>query len=316
MAIGIVLTALSHAAFAESIPSNQTLADVALRHAATGGSALTLPGVAASLEKEVSQDLPNGDSVDLYAGLPGAPALGPNVDTPWFLDVDELSAQSSQGWLDQGYFAYGVVTAGFSHDDQQVELSRFAGNGQDRLLYGLQGRLPYALSLDSTSLRYTWDMDSNWTVEASWGSLLSPEDFAAGMNEERWTASVQYDAPVGHGAALSAMIAWGLKQESNGENLHAAAFDAELHLSDAWSLFAHSNFEQDNRLFADGTLIPGEMGNTGTLSLGTTHSWNLLEHARVAAGGLYTFDMLRRPAGELLAGPRSGAIAYVRLSVQ
>lgn len=308
---GVVVTLVAAPAVADSVPSDQSLANIALGQIPPSALpySFMVPGIAGSLEKSLSEDLPNGDNLDLYAGYPGTPALGPEVDSPEMATLDGLQAPGGQGWLDQGFLAYGVVTAGFEHDDQQIEVSRFTGHNNFHTPYDVA-------HLDSTALRYTWKLDSNWSLQGSWGSLKNPEYFAPTIDEERWTASAKYTLPFGRDGSWSAMFAWGLRQESVGDNLNALAFDTECKPFEGWTVFAHGGLEQDNALLAGGALDPAGLRNSGTVSLGTVHDWTLFERVKVGAGGLYAFNLTpQNPTATPVAGIR-GAIAYIHLSAQ
>lgn len=267
----------------------------------------SVPVIAGSLEKSLSQDLPNGDNVDLYAGYPGTPALGPDVDSPLIVTLDNLSAPSSQGWLDSAYDAFGVVTAGLSHDDWKVEISRFASH------FG--GRSPYDVArFDATAMRYTKTLDSNWTLEGSWGSLKSWEDPSRLMDEMRWTASARYTLPFGRNGSWSALLAWGLKQESIGTDLNAVSFDTECKPADGWTVFAHSGFEQDNALSSPGVLNPAATRQAGTVSFGAVHDWKVLNRLSFGAGGLYAFQLAPNLPSAAPISDARGAVAFVRLT--
>lgn len=311
--VGIVFALVGTAALADSIPLNQSLADIALdpvpSSPQTPQDPLVTPGIAVPLERSLSQDLPNGDSVELYAGYPGTPALGPEVDSPLIVVLDGLQAPSGQSWLDEAFLAYGVVTAGFSHDDQQLEISRFTGHSDYRTPYDIA-------RLDSIALRYTWKLDSKWALQGSWGALKDPESFAPRMDENRWTASAKYTLPFGRGGTWSALFAWGLKQESIGNNLNAVALDTECKPIDGWTLFARGGLEQDNALLADGALNPDGIRNNGTASVGAVHDWTLFQRVRLGAGGLYAFDFIPQPSGQPSASAARGALAYVHLTIR
>lgn len=268
-----------------------------------------VPIIADSLEKSLSQPLPNGDTVDLYAGYPGTPALGPKVDSPLLVTLDNLSAPSGQGWLDSAYIAFGVVTAGLAHDDWNLEVSRFAGH--------FDGRSPYDIApFDSTALRYTTTLDSNWTFESSWGSLKGPETFAPAMDETRWTASARYTLPFGRAGMWSTLLAWGLKQESIGLNLNAVALDAECKPADGWTIFAHSGFEQDNALTTSRAFDPGAVRQAGRVSFGAVHDWKLRYRVSLGAGGLYAFQLSPNLPTAAPFSDARGAVAFIRLTAQ
>jgi hypothetical protein len=309
-AVGIALTCCAHGAHAEAIATN--FSDV-LSGISTFPMTLSkeapVPVIGDSLEKSLDQPLPNGDTVNLYAGYPGTPALGPKVDSPLVVTLDNLSAPNAQGWLDSAYTAFGVVTAGLAHDDWNLEVSRFAGH--------FDGRSPYDIApFDSTALRFTKTLNSNWTLESSWGSLKGPETFAPAMDETRWTTGARYTLPFGRDGSWSALFAWGLKQESVGLNLNAVALDTECTPARGWTIFAHSGFQQDNALTPDGSFNPAEVRQEGMFSVGAVHDWKVHERVNLGAGGLYAFQLSPNLPGAAPVSDARGAVAFIRLTAQ
>jgi hypothetical protein len=308
--LGVTLACLSGTAYADAPPADfsDVLSGIDSFPVMASNEA-PVPIISNSLEKSVTQALPNGDNVDLYAGYPGTPALGPKVDSPLVVALDNMSAPSGESWLDSAYTAFGVVTAGLAHDDWKLEVSRFAGH--------FDGRSPYAIArLDSTALRYTWSPDSNWTIESSWGSLKSPEGFAPYIDETRWTASARYTLPFGRSGTWSALLAWGLKQESIGVNLNALALDAECKPVNGWTIFAHGGFEQDNAFTPTGALNPAATRQARTVSLGAVHDWKVLDRVKLGAGGLYAFERAPDLPSAAPVPDARGAVAFVRLTAQ
>ena len=288
-----------------------------------------VPDLSVPLEKTMSQTLPDGDQVNLYAGYPGLAALGPTVDSQLIATLGALQAPGGQNWLDSGYMAYGVVTAGLNRDDSQFEISRFAGHAS------YAG--PYDIAhLNSTAVRFTRNLDSNWTLQGSWGTLVGPESYAPDIVETRWTTSARYTGAFGKSGTWSTMLAWGLKQESVGANLdlNAVTVDTECRPFDGFTLFAHGGIEQDNALLAGGALDPAGVSRSGSLSLGAVHDWTLFGRVKVGAGGLYAFGLTQQPSGASMepvghspdsaaqapvatpVGNARGAVAYLHVSIR
>jgi hypothetical protein len=267
---------------------------------------LILPGQFDALEKSYSQDLPNGDNVEIYAGYPGEPVLGPETDSPLVSDLDGLQAPDGQDWLDTTYTAFGVVTAGLEHDDWKLEVSRFASRNDYRSAYEIT-------RLDSTALRLTWNLDPNWSLQGSWGSLKDALDPQIG--ETRWTASAKYTLGLGQLGSCSTMLAWGVKQES-GAGLNALALDTQCNPVNRWTVFARSDWQQNNALLPTGGVAAGQVAETGSLSLGAVHDWTLLDHVKLGAGGLYAFDVTTPPPNVSIGTRTHGAVAFLRVVAQ
>src|SRR5690242_8231841 len=172
------------------------------------------------------------DSVFLYAGDPGEPALGPPafMHRPSGMDIPD--APITHHWLDSTHITFGVVTGGFIHDDWKLEVSQFTGREPDQYRYDFD-----PIRLDSTSARLSWNPDPQWSLQASWGHLNSPEQLTPQLNENRTTASGTYVTGFAGGSTLATTLAWGLKQESDGTNLNGVLLEGEYAIG-WWTAFA------------------------------------------------------------------------------
>ena len=72
-----------------------------------------------------AHELGDGNSMFLYAGYPGEPALGPAafMHRPSGMDIPD--APITHHWMDSTHIIFGVLTAGFVHDDWKLEVSKF-----------------------------------------------------------------------------------------------------------------------------------------------------------------------------------------------
>jgi hypothetical protein len=225
-----------------------------------------------------SHRLDSDDSVFLYAGYPGEPALGPTAFPHRASAMDIPDAPITHHWLDSTHITFGVLTAGLVHDDWKLEASQFTGREPDQNRYDFD-----PMRFDSTSVRVSWNPDPHWSLQASWGHLNSPEQLTPQVNENRTTASATYVTKLGEGT-LAATLAWGLKQESDGTDLNGILLEGEYQL-DPWTVFARTEWEQNSELDAlDRTHSVGE------LTLGAIHDWPIAEHFKAGLGALYAFD--------------------------
>ncbi len=98
----------------------------------------------------------------------------PRLARPAFMHrasgMDNPEAPITHHWLDSTHITFGVVTAGFVHDDWKLEVSRFTGREPDQYRFDFD-----EARFDSTSARLSWNPDEHWSLQASWGFLKSPE---------------------------------------------------------------------------------------------------------------------------------------------
>ena len=253
-----------------------------------------------------SHPLSASDSVFLYGGYPGEPALGPPAYMHRVSASDNPMTPIAHHWLDSTHVAFGVVTAGFVHADWKLEVSQFTGREPDQYRFNFD-----AARFDSTSARLTWNPSANWSLQVSHGWLKSPEGLDPTIDERRFTASATYFRHFDFGD-LAATLAFGSKHLSDGTDENALLLEAEYKPDQAWTLFARGETIESRELLAG-----GQLRGAGELSLGAIHDWAIAEHWKLGLGGLYAFDFTpsssgASPTASYGSTPR-GAMAFVRL---
>lgn len=242
-----------------------------------------------------------GDSaVFLYAGYPGEPALGPSAYMHRVSGLDSPETPISHHWLDSTHITFGVVTAGVVLGDVKIEASQFTGREPDQFRFNFD-----TARFDSTSVRLTWNPSPNWSLQASWGFVKSPEALDPAINETRVTASATYFRPLDGGASIAATLAVGRKMLTGGNDENAVLLEAAYKPSAAWTLFARGEAIDSHELFVTPQTV-------GKLSLGAVHDWQLAEHLKFGVGGLYAFDFVPDAVPTYGSDP-GGAMLFVRL---
>jgi hypothetical protein len=253
-----------------------------------------------------SHRLDTDDSIFLYAGYPGEPALGPPAFMHRASGMDIPEAPITHHWLDSTHVAFGVVTGGFVHDAWKFEVSQFTGREPD------QNRFDFDRArFDSTSVRASYNPDEHWSLQASWGYLKSPEQLDPAVNETRYTASATYVAKLGPDSSLAATLAWGFKDLSDGHRLNGLLFETEVKPAQDWTAFARAEWEQNNEI--DST---GAVRAVGEFTLGGIHDWKVADHAKLGLGASFTFDFVPSSATPHYGGDPHGALVFVRLALE
>lgn len=248
------------------------------------------------------------DSIFVYGGLPGEPAFGPPAFMHRQSIMDSPEAPISHHWLDSTHITFGVLTAGFIHDNWKIEVSRFHGGEPDQHRYDIETG-----ALDSTSARVSWNPGPNWSLQASWAHLKSPEQLEPGVDQTRWSASAIYTRPLGANAWWSTTAAWG-RRTSEGVSLDAVALESAVKPSAPWTLFARAEWTQSNEL----TFSGGGHGPTydvGKVSVGVIHDWRIARHAQFGLGGLYALNLTPASLDGLYGGDPHGVMGFVRLKI-
>jgi hypothetical protein len=239
----------------------------------------------------------------LYFGYPGEPALGPTAFMHRASGMDNPEAPISHHWLDSTHITFGVLTAGFVHDDWKLEVSRFTGREPDQYRFNFD-----AARFNSTSARLSWNPNEHWSLQASWGFLKSPEQLEPEHNELRYTASATYITPVENLGTVAATLAWGLKRNGHGDKLNAVLGEAEWKPADLWTLFARAEWEENAELLA-----ASEVTRAGKLSFGAIRDLRLADDLKMGLGALYDFDFVGNGLDTLYDGNPRGAMVFLRL---
>jgi hypothetical protein len=146
------------------------------------------------MELSVSYSLPVGDrgSVYVYGGLPGEPAFGPPAFMHRTAAMDSPEAPISHHWFDSTHVTFGVVTGGFTWDRWKVEASAFRGREPDQNRWDIETG-----ELDSRAARISFNPTANWSLQASWADITSPEALEPLVDEQRVSLSALYGRAFG-----------------------------------------------------------------------------------------------------------------------
>jgi hypothetical protein len=155
------------------------------------------------LAARVDVDVAENTSVFLYGGPVGEPALGPSAFMHRASARYNPEAPITHHWFDSTHITYGVVTAGITAPNWQIEGSTFRGREPDEFRWNIEQP-----KFDSWSVRASFAPSPAWLLQASYGQLHSPEELHPDENENRLTASAHYNSSSG----LSAMLAFSNKQ--------------------------------------------------------------------------------------------------------
>jgi hypothetical protein len=258
------------------------------------------------LAASYSHPLSQSDSVFLYAGYPGEPALGPSAYMHRVSGLDNPETPITHHWLDSTHITYGVVTAGVVKGDWKLEASQFTGREPDQHRFDFD-----AARLDSTSLRLSWNPAPAWSLQVSGGFLKSPEALTPLLNERRFTASATYYDTLDDDSTLAVTLAFGNKRLSDGTSENAALLEAAYKPSDPWTIFARGEALESDELVPGGALR-----GAGKLALGAVHDWDVADHVKLGLGGVYDFDFAPSSKAAPYGGGPHGAMGFVRLVAQ
>jgi hypothetical protein len=240
-----------------------------------------------------SRDLAPGNSVFVYAGPAGEPALGPSTFTHRLSGMDNPEAPLTHHWLDSTHVTFGVLTAGYVWQQLKLDASAFNGREPDQHRYDVELR-----ALDSWSARLAWNPARDWSMQLSTGRLASPEQLEPGIAVRRTTASVSYNAPCPDGW-WQTTLAWGHNSPSQGTPSSGWLLESALRLASPQTLFGRVERVAKDELFLAGAPLAGQTFTVRKLSLG--YIYDFLQHEGLSAGigGLastYSYPATLNPA--------------------
>jgi nitrous oxide reductase accessory protein NosL len=247
----------------------------------------------------------DADSVFLYAGYPGEPALGPTAYPHRASAMDNPATPIGHHWLDSTHIVFGVVTVGFVHEAWKIEVSQFTGREPDQHRFDFD-----AATFDSTAVRLTWNPSAHWSFQTSWGYLKSPEQLHPETDESRVTASATYVHAFGKAGSLAATLAWGFRHESDGPDLNEVLLEGEYKPNEPWTFFARGEWQQNSELDD-----AGRVKAVAALTLGGIHDWRVAEHLKLGLGALYTFDFVPSSITPSYGGDPHGIMVFLRLGI-
>jgi hypothetical protein len=262
------------------------------------------------LSASLSRKLTAGDSVFVYAGLPGEPAFGPPAFMHRQSILDSPEAPISHHWLDSTHISFGVVTAGFVHDDWKLEASAYNGREPDQHRYDIETG-----PLDSTAVRLSWNPTANWALQASWADEISPEQLEPGVDQHKASASALYTVPFGEHGWWSSTAAWGVRS-SQGIDLDAWVLESALKPNEAWTVFGRAERVDNDELTPAVGARPGPIYTVGKISLGAIRDWSVAPHLALGLGALYALDFVPNGLSAAYGDDPRGLMVFARLKLR
>jgi hypothetical protein len=261
------------------------------------------------LSGSVAHLLDGGQSVFLYAGLPGEPAFGPPVFMHRLSIEDSPEAPISHHWLDSTHVTNGVVTMGYVNGNWKIEASRFYGREPDQHHYRIEPG-----PLDSTAARLSWNPNHSLSLQVSWAHQISPEQLAPQQNETRASASVLHTVPFGDDGYWATTAAYGYRRSTGRPGLPAEILESTIKPDGIWTVFGRFERVDNDELVA----VQDFEGPTYTVakcSLGAIHDWSVLTHIKVGLGALYAFNFVPAALVPLYGHDPAGMMVFVRMKV-
>lgn len=194
-------------------------------------------------------------AISLYAAPSGEPALGPVAYPHRVSAANNPITPLSHHWQDSTHITFGVVTAGLSRGNAQIEGSSFTGRAPDEHRWNFD-----PVRLGSFSGRLTLNPGRHWSLQASYayiqhyvrvsqappgGALITrhgaePIDSPNPVHAERRTTfSATYNQPLTDGRNWASTLVWG-RSRAHKVSLDALLLESNLELKPRIALFGRA----------------------------------------------------------------------------
>lgn len=233
------------------------------------------------MEEALTYSFAEGEKNSLfsYFALPGEPALGPPAFMHRFSAADNPEAPLGHHWLDSTHITYGVITLGWIVEALKLEASVFRGREPDQNRWNIER--PW---LDSYSARITLNPCQDFSFQASYGYLDSPEQLEPGVDIGRATVSAVYNRAFESGN-WQTTFAWGRNDKKPGLATNAFLLESAASFFKVHTIFSRFEYVQKDELFEEGDPLAGKAYDVKKFSLGYVYDFPLGYYATLGLGG-------------------------------
>lgn len=263
--------------------------------------------VLVELATSYSRPVGSSGSVFGYAALAGEPALGPTAFMHRVSGMVIPEAPLSHHWLDSTHISFGVATVGATAGRWKFESSVFNGREPDHQRDDIDLH-----RMDAVSGRVSFNPNHNWSAQASFGYLPSPDRLAPGEGVHRSTASLTHAVRCGAGVA-STTLAVGVNR-AHGETQPAWLLES-MSRCGSQEVFARAEWLANDHLVGTGPLAGREF-DIGKLTVGGAYRIHRAAPLSLWLGALGSvYSMPGELEAEYGSGPASFML-YLRAAIE
>jgi hypothetical protein len=244
-----------------------------------------------------------------YFGLPGEPALGPPAFMHRFSAMDNPQAPLSHHWLDSTHITFGVVTLGYVMDKFKLEASAFRGREPDENRWDIERP-----KLDSYSGRITFNPTRDWSFQASYGYLDSPEQLEPQVNAGRVTVSAMYNRRFENGN-WQTTFSWGRNNKHPGLDTNAFLLESAVNFMRSHTVFGRFEYVQKDELFAEDDQRAGKSYAVKKLTLGYVYDFLHLKRLDLGIGGSFDIHFISDALAEIYSRTPKSYMVFVRVKL-
>jgi hypothetical protein len=267
--------------------------------------------------------------LSFYAAPIGDPAIGPTAYPHRLSASEDPIAALGHHQEDSTHIAFNVLTGGFTWRWLRFEESGFHGAEPTEQRWGFQPS-PNGLAIDSYSSRITFSPAPNWTSQYSIAHIISPEALYPGENQQRQTASIMYNRPLGttsadgaHSGNWSNTILWG-RTKSLTDNGIEDSYLLESLLNFRTRNYVWTRMENAGRsnelLIPPGSPLPpnfteSPLGHVAAYTFGYDRDYRIIPHLLTATGAQFTTYTTPSALVSTYGAHPWGVVAFVRFRI-
>jgi hypothetical protein len=276
--------------------------------------------------------------LSLYAAPIGDPAIGPTAYPHRLSASEDPIAPLGHHQQDSTHIAFNVFTGGLTWRWLRFEESGFHGAEPTEQRWGFQPS-PNGHAVDSYSSRITFSPTPNWASQYSIAHIVSPEALYPHESQQRQTASIMYNLPIGGHHDTTSMpgmdmttpatgnwsttLLWGRTKsltDNSKENSYLLESLLQFHTRNyIWTRIENAG-RSNELLLTPGSALPpnfteSPIGHVAAYSFGYDRDYRIVPHLLVAPGAQFTTYTTPAPLISTYGHHPWGVVAFVRFRI-
>jgi hypothetical protein len=228
-----------------------------------------------------------------------------------FSGLDNPEAPISHHWLDSTHITFGVATLGYIWNNMmKLESSIFTGREPDESRWDIEKP-----RMDSGSVRLTFNPTDDWSFQASYGRINSPEQLEPDMDVKRTTLSVMYNRRIGQKHNWQTTLAWGRNNNEPGNTLDALLLESALRFNDIHTLFTRLEHAAKDELFHHDEPQAGEIFHVTKLSVGYIYDFAAYKGLKFGVGALGSLHFIPDELDEVYGDDPTSFMIFARVKL-
>ncbi len=276
--------------------------------------------------------------LSFYAAPVGDPAIGPTAYPHRLSASEDPIGALGHHQEDSTHIAFNVFTGGITWRWLRFEESGFHGAEPTEQRWGFQPS-PNGLAIDSYSSRVTFAPTPNWSSQYSIAHIVSPEALYPTEDQQRQTASIMYNRPIGAHHDTTSMPGMDMSTPATGNWATTLLWGRTKSLPDGsiensyllesllkfrtrnyiWTRIENAG-RSSELLLPPGSALPPNfeeepIGHVAAYTFGYDRDYRFIPHLLVAPGAQFTTYTTPAPLVTTYGHHPWGVVAFIRLRI-